>query len=278
MAGCAGSCQIEEEGLRTSPRMIVAQVPDPVLRRALRAAAHPEEDVITEVDLVAQAVDAGFPRLGVSVGAAPAAWDAIPVLALDEALLRRWDVERRAADTPVTRSDDLARRLRLLIDRSANDRTWVDGTLADLTRAVGAQLPPALRSFGRRVMEFPTHYTDLRTLADACNASRGALKARFRRRGLASPYTYLRWFRIMTVAAVLADRSVTLASAAHRLGFTSDGNLCRMMGALTGLTPTEVRTVHGWNRLLISFAWLHLTPTALEGWSALDDLFVRRAA
>ena len=54
------------------------------------------------------------------------------------------------------------------------------------------------------------------------------------------------------------------------MGFTSDGNLCRMMSNVCGMTPTEVRTIHGWNRLLISFAWLHLTPDALEAWADLE--------
>jgi AraC-like DNA-binding protein len=260
--------------------MIVAHIPDPVLRRAVRSAAHPEEDVVTQETLIVEAVESGFARLVVSTGGpgGPAAWGRVPVLALDESLLRQWEAERRAAASPPGRLEDLTRRLRLLIHRAATDRTWVDTTLAELTRAAGTQLPRPLRTFGRRVMEFPTHYTDLRTVAHLCNVSRGALKAKFRRRGLASPYTYLRWFRIMTVAATLSDRSVTVASAAHRLGFTSDGNLCRMMGALTGLTPTEVRTVRGWNRLLISFAWLHLTRDALEAWTSLEDLFEQRAA
>jgi hypothetical protein len=31
--------------------------------------------------------------------------------------------------------------------------------------------------------------------------------------------------------------------------------------------------VRGWNRLLITFAWMHLTPEALEAWAGLDELF-----
>jgi AraC-like DNA-binding protein len=165
-----------------------------------------------------------------------------------------------------------------LIERSASEATWVDSALADLSRAAGARLPAPLRGFARRILEFPVHYKSLHPISKACGVTRGALKARFRRRGLASPYTYLRWLRIMAVAELLSDRSVSVATAAHRLGFTSDGNLCRMMGALTGLTPTEVRTVRGWQRLLITFAWIHLTPEALDAWTELDGLFGRRVA
>jgi AraC-like DNA-binding protein len=82
----------------------------------------------------------------------------------------------------------------------------------------------------------------------------------------------------MSVAEVLSDRSVTVSAAAHRLGFTSPGNMCRTLAALTKLTPTEVRTVRGWNTLLLSFAWTHLTPQALEAWADLEELFERRVA
>jgi AraC-like DNA-binding protein len=89
---------------------------------------------------------------------------------------------------------------------------------------------------------------------------------------------YLRWFRLIAAAQALSDRSVTVSSAAHRVGFTSDGNLCRTMVASAQLTPTEVRTVRGWNRMLITFAWAHLTPAALDGWAQVGPLFRRRVA
>ena len=37
-------------------------------------------------------------------------------------------------------------------------------------------------------------------------------------------------------------------------------------------------SVGGWNRLIIGFAWVHLTPEALKGWAELDELFQRRVA
>ncbi len=260
--------------------MIVSRVTDPVIRRAVCAAAHPEEDVVTDEGLAMEAIGLGLPRLVVRAGGGGGSGrtSAIPVLDLDDALLRRWEVERRKEELPAERLDYLTRRLRTLMDRSAAERTWVDGALADLTRAAGAQLPPPLRAFARRILEFPVHYTNLHALADACHTTRGALKATFRRRERPSPFTYLRWFRTMAVAHLLSDRSITVATAAYRLRFTSDGNLCRMMAASTGLTPTEVRTVGGWNRLIIGFALVHLTPEALDAWAGLDELFQRRVA
>jgi AraC-like DNA-binding protein len=260
--------------------MIVARVTHPLLRKALVGAAHPEEDVIFEAGLVGEALVSGFPRLlvradGYVVTDAPSG---ISVLDLDDVRLARWEAERRTEELPLPRLDFLTRRLSVLIERSAHDASWVDAALADLSRAAGARLPLPLRAFARRVLEFPIHYTSLHPLAKACGLSRGALKARFRRRGLDSPSTYLRWLRIIAVAKVLSDRSVTVAAAAARLGFTSDGNLCRMMASMTRLTPTEVRTIRGWNTLLIGFAWAHLTPEHLDAWAGLDGLFERRVA
>jgi AraC-like DNA-binding protein len=260
--------------------MIVARCNDPVLRRALRAAAPVEEDVVTNPDLAAEALHWRLARLLVRDDGFVAGdrRGQIPVLDLDDVTLRRWEAERRAAEVPMSRADFLARRLRALIEPSAGDASWVDAALADLSRAAGARLPLPLRAFARRIMEFPTCYRSLHDVARACGLSRGALKARFRRRGLASPSIYLRWFRLMAAAEMLSDRSATVSASAHRVGFTSAGNLCRTMATLAQLTPTEVRTVHGWNKLLITFAWTHLTADALAAWAGLDRLFERRAA
>ena len=260
--------------------MIVARITDPLLRKALAAAGHPEEDVILEARAVEDALHFGFPRLFVRAGdfVGAEAPPGIPVIDLDDLLLEHWEIERWAHELPLPKLDFLTARLRGRIERSAQEGSWVDAALADLSRAAGARLPLPLRTFTRRVLEFPIHYTTLHPLAKGCGLTRGALKARFRRRGLDSPSMYLRWLRTLAVAHVLSDRSTTVAQAAARLGFTSDGNLCRMMASLTRLTPTDVRTVRGWNTLLISFAWQHLTSDALDAWASLGGLFERRVA
>lgn len=264
--------------------MIISYVSDPFVRAALLKAGHPEEDVILDARLADEALTFGYPRLVVCTQAEggrvflPRGESGPPVLVLESTLLSRWEDEWRSDSEGVARIEWMARRIRELVRREAWEVSWVDRALSDLGRAAGMPLPPALRGFGRRVMEFPSHYDDLHPLAEACGLSRGALKARFRRKGLPSPYAYLRWFRSMAVAYALSDRSVTVAQVASRLGYTSDGNLCRSMLSLTRLTPTEARTIHGWNRLLISFAWMHLGPDALAAWRGMDDLFVARVA
>ncbi len=264
--------------------MIVALVSDPHLRAAVRLAAHPEEDVIVDHDLAVRALELGCPRVVLRTAGGVGApttrrWvQGVRTVALTDAVLARWEAQRREAQIRLARVDFLAARLGEILEREPDEVTWVDRTLAELGRAAGAPLPDPLRGFVRRILEFPSHYRDLYPLAESCGLSRGALKARFRRRTLASPSTYLRWLRLIASANALADRSVTVAEAAQRLGFTSDGNLCRSMSSLTGLTPTEARTVRGWNRILITFAWKHLGDDALEAWRGLDDLFVARRA
>ncbi len=260
--------------------MIVVQVADPSLRRAVVRAVHVEEDVFVGRRIASAAIERGFPRLVVRYKgeAGSSLPPEMPLLEIDGLMLGRWESEWVAFGCPIVRSEYLTERLRVLLDRAGTDATWVDRSLADLTKAAGAQLPPPLRSFARRVLEFPVHYTTLHTLADAYGMSRGALKARFRRRGLSSPATYLRWFRIMAVARLLSDESVTVAAAAERLGFTSSGNLCRMMSTVAEMTPTEAKTSSGWNRIVISIARVHLSPKLLEAWVSFGELLERRAA
>jgi len=259
--------------------MIVAFVSDPFQRTALIRAARVDEDVVLERNKAMEALELGFPRLLVYSGESGSSSEvlgvdpAIPVLVLTRSRLREWELLRGRSAVPASRMEHLGECLRHAIADSANKVSWVYRTLAELSRAAGAPLPPALRTFSRKILEFPSHYDDLMPMAASIGMSRGALKARFRRRGLTSPYTYLRWFRIMACAHVLSDRSVTIAQTAHRLGFTSDGNLCRTIASLTAITPTELRSVRGWNRLLISFAWKHLDADALEGWRGLEDVF-----
>ena len=259
--------------------MIAVHVSDPTLRRAVLRAASPEEDVFDGV-LARDAVEFGTPRLLVLEEGLRwrGRFDRAPVLEIRGAMLREWDGARRALELPPTRLEFVTDRLAALMESSASRGSGADRTLAELSRAAGARLPEPLRGFGRRVMEFSHHYRSLHSLAEACGTSRGALKARFRRRDLATPSTCLRWFRIFAVADLLSDPEVTVAAAARRLGFTSDGNLCRMLSAVTGMTPTRMRDPAGWRALLLDFAGRHLGPDDLEGWATLDDLFRRRAA
>ena len=266
--------------------MIVGFSSDPILRAALRRTAHPEEDVVLDDRLAVQALDQGFPRVVVYVpeDGHPltrrlAQLDGeIRTLAVTHATLRGWEVDRRGREVPPPRVVHTAERLASLLGPDLHAPTWVDRALADLARAAGARLPVPLRTMGRRVMEFPVHYADLHGLSESTGMSRGALKARFRRRGLPSPSHYVRWFRVLAAAQILSDRSVTTLEAAHRLGFTTGGNFCRTVKSVTGCTSSEIRSVLGWNRLLVTFAWRSLGPGARAAWDTLGDLFEREVA
>jgi len=167
--------------------------------------------------------------------------------------------------------DDLARRLAAAIQEVALESTWVDRLLAHLSRSVGAPLPLAFRAFTRHALELPARYTDLSGISEAAGVSRGALKARFRRKELESPYTYLRWLRAFAVAELLVDPDTTVASAASALGFTSDTNMCRMVKALTGATPGSLRDSGARRRLHAAFVHRHMDEEARAGWSRLGE-------
>ncbi len=266
--------------------MILAPVADPVLRAAIRKAALPEEDVFFSRDEVRRAARLGFPRLLVFApeeGVDPAHFldprgEQPAVLALTRPTLQGWEMARRSTGLAVGRIDDSALRLRVLMRDTAGPAVWVDGLLKDVSRVVGRSLPLEFRGLARRVLEYPARYHDLHALADLTGLSRGALKARFRRRGLPSPARYLRWLRILAASHVLRDPLETTLTTSFRLGFASDGNFCRCVQGTAGTTPSRIRTREGRMALLVRFVEECLDTRCLAGWEELRGLFFREAA
>jgi AraC-like DNA-binding protein len=265
--------------------MLVSSLADPVLRGALLRAARRDEDVVTDADDIDAALDQGFPRLVVAdeegrelLRRAGRAAPHVPRLTLTFRQVGAWEAARRAREIPPARVEWLGRRLQEQVSATTLSSTWVDRTLRDLARAAGRPLPTAFLGVARRVLEHPSRYEDLHEVAALAGMSRGAVKARFRRRDLPSPYTYVRWLRALAAAHVLSDPSVTVLCASTRLGFTSSGNFCRMLQTTTGLAPSRLREAGGRERLLITFARDHLGSGALDAWKTLGALFLRQSA
>ncbi len=254
---------------------------DPILLPSVQRAARPDEEVVCDPAWVDEALARGWPRAMVCDdrrGAVPPGRPDVAVIHVPPERVRSWDRARRRYDVPPERVRFAADRIAAMLDEASPPVTWVDVLLGDLGRLAGGSLPLPLRAFARYTLELPVRYTDLNDLTGTAGMSRGALKARFRRRDLDSPFTYLRWFRAMAVAEVLADPSVTVAAAAERLGFTSGTNMCRMVRSLTGATPGTLRGRGARRWLRVAFANAHLTGQALRGWARLDDVFGRRVA
>lgn len=266
--------------------MIVALLTDPFLRATVREAADRDEDVFWSPKEVRAALDRGYPRLAVhAAGDAHPLGDPrrlvpteIPLVAITEATLRAWETARRSEGFSVSRTEDHGRRLRDLMADLPPGQPWVDEFFRDLSRAAGSGLPRALRGFGRRVLEHPARYQDLHAVAELTGLTRGALKARFRRREMPSPYTYLRWFRVFAASHVLSNPEVTTEEAAHRLGLHSSGNFCRYVQEVSGLAPSGIRDPVGRARLLVRFVGECLSREDAEGWASLDDIFLEGAA
>lgn len=266
--------------------MIIAPVTDRSLRAIIRRAALPVEDVFYGQEEVRSALRFGYPRLLICLAEQqeslrrllPAESRRPPVLALAKPTLRSWAEAWGADGLAVSPLDDSALRLRQIIGDMAQKDDWVEGVFAELTQIVGRGLPPEFRGFARRVLEFPYHYSSVEVLGTTAGLSAGALKGRFRRRGLPSPSRYLRWFRLLAAAQVLSDSRETILSASFRLGFASDGNFCRWVTATSGLPPSSLRDWDSRLRIVIRLAEDCLPASALRDWKRLGGLFLSDAA
>ncbi len=266
--------------------MILAALSDGFLRQSAAHAVLPEEDLVLLEGEVLEALRFGFPRLFLHDGdpnaslvqSARVLRPGLPSLGLTQGTVREWDRGWRQSRSRASRVEDAGQRLRSLMALSASTPRWVEDVFQHLSRATGGPLPPAFRGFSRRILEFPRRYGDLHSVAALTGHSRDALKARFRRRDIASPSRYLRWLRTVAVAYALGEEGATTSTVAYRLGYSSGGNLCRSVQGLVGHTTLELREPIARSRLLLRLAGELLTSEQLDGWRALDDLFLRRVA
>jgi AraC-like DNA-binding protein len=139
-----------------------------------------------------------------------------------------------------------------------------------MKESVGRGLPPALQSFLRRVLEDPSGYSDLQAVQARAGISAGALKGRFRRRDLPSPFDYLRWGRVLAASHLLKNPKRSVATTARLLGMGTSGNLCRYVLTTTGLSPGHFRTPGGRETLNLAFRWRLLALEALHEWDTLE--------
>ena len=263
--------------------MILAAVRDPFLLHSVRRAALPAEDVFSSENDVSDALQLGFPRVAVIErgiegeveGMLRARGSDLPVLEL--ATLDLPGLKRSPSAIAIQRIDTAPARMRQLINEAALPVDWVEGLLRDLGRAAGHALPPELSALGRRTLEFPSRYARLDEVAEAVGLTPGALKARFRRRDLPSPFAYTTRLRALCASELLSRHDMTTARVAFHLGYSSNGNLCRAFRALTGLTLSQASTLEGRLDVLTRISREVLTPDYLRRWAALDPLFVRAA-
>lgn len=266
--------------------MVIAPIQDRTLRSIVRRAAFPEEDVFHGAEDVREALQFGYPRILVcrledqKRVRALFSTDhySVPVLTLADPTLRGWRNAWEVDGLAVSQIDDSALRLRSLMGEVAGRADWVEAVYSDLMQTVGRGLPREFRGFSRRVFESPVRYSTLRATGEAFGLSAGALKARFRRRGLPSPHRHLSWFRLLAASRVLADPSETILSASYRMGFASDGNFCRWINSTSGLTPTDLRQWNGRLLLIVRMAERFLSEDHLKVWDSFSGVFLRQVA
>jgi AraC-like DNA-binding protein len=266
--------------------MILAPLRDPFLRAAVRRAGLPEEDIFCCPTGVQEALAFGYPRLLVfepgsltwSLERRLASASDLPTLPIDNTILRHLRPSGLHSWDGGSMVDDAARRLRALMQEAGARATWVEGFFSDLARITGSSAPLEFRGFARRILEYPIRYSSPRVMGSVAELSPGAMKERFRRRGLPSPALYTRWLRLIAAARVLSEPGVTTLAASFRMGFSSDGNFCRWVQATSGLSPSGLRSGEGRLALLARFSHRCLENRALEKWRSLEGLFLRDVA
>lgn len=261
--------------------MIIIDLKDPILERAVVSVAHPDEDVFPLATVGAAVFRHGYPRLVVrqtkapvfeSVRIVPGRDSDVPSLVVTAGTLARWRFERRATGVRGPEEQGFANRLEAVV-AEAPRIVWIDSLFRSLERASGGALPQAFRGMARRVLEYPLYYGSLGAVADRVSLTSGALQGRFFRRSLSSPSEHLRWLRLFALANGLKDESLTVADAAARFGYTSAGNLCRSLRNTISRAPTELRDPMVMVSLYVQFAQEYLGPRQREGWKGLEDLF-----
>lgn len=269
--------------------MIAVTLSPGPLRDGFVRAARPDEDVICGKDGALEALERGFPRLVVTTAAelsflkrvAARGPGGVSLLAFVDSRAAQYlgasegEVRVTAAIVGV---DDHPARIAALV-RNAAATSYADRVLDFLSESANFPLPSAFSGFARRVLEYPALYSDLHGIARLTGLSQGALKARFRRRDLPSPFLYLRWLRILAAAHLLSSRpEVSIGQSALRLGFSSGPNLARAVCGLTGLIPSELRQTAALFRLVNRFARGNLARYQLAVWEDFRPLFIRSAA
>ena len=263
--------------------MILAPLKDRSLLRAVRRASLQVEDVFVEADDILAALRAGSPRVSIL----EPKWDeavvrlirqrgsTLPILEVAPYDLRNL---QSAMTSVLTRQVDIDPvRLRRMIERVARPMGWVDGLLRDLGRASGRPLPLELRALARRVLEFPSRYSSTEDVAGTAGLTSGAMKARFRRLGLPSPFAYTVRLRALGACELLSRRGMNTTLVAYHMGYSSSGNFCRAFRQLTGLRPSMGVTVQGRLEVATAFAAELLQEEQLEKWDVVGRLFVRTA-
>lgn len=263
--------------------MILAPIKDPSLRLAVRRASLAVEDVFVETEDILAALRTGTPRVAILepgsdepvVRLIRRVGSKLPILEIAPYDLRNL---RYSTTSVVTRQIDIDPvRLRRMIEQVARPMGWVDGILRDLSHVAGRPLPLELRALARRVLEFPSRYALTEEVAGTAGLTPGAMKARFRRRGLPSPFAYTARLRALYACEFLSRRGMTTTSVAYQMGYSSSGNFCRAFLKLTGFRSSVGATVQGRLAVTTSFGADLLRADQLDGWDHLGPLFVRAA-
>jgi AraC-like DNA-binding protein len=136
---------------------------------------------------------------------------------------------------------------------------------AIVLNALAPRLTDKAYSLVAHGLRLATRRATVEELAFATGVSPKTLQRRVARNGLGSPSELLAWCRILLAAQLLDDYAATTASVARALRFPSVAAFRRTLRSLTGLRPTELRTLGGLEYLVERFLATYADQVSHDG-------------
>jgi len=131
----------------------------------------------------------------------------------------------------------ISRMIDLLIIRSL--RTWAERYPGPSAALSDDRVGKALRA----IHEEPEHAWTLDNLAQCAAMSRSAFAEHFTKLVGDSPLRYLTRWRLSLAEEMLRSGSVSVAEAAHRVGYRSEAGFSRAFKAHHGYTPNAAKPI-----------------------------------
>jgi len=125
--------------------------------------------------------------------------------------------------------------------RRAVDNAIVHACEAQLWTSVMPLIPAAAHSTVQYCIEHSGQPISVAEIGRSVGLPERTLNARLRRAGLPSAQEVIGWCRLVRVACLLHDPSLTLEVVAARLGFSTPSAVNALVMRLTGTTPSSLR-------------------------------------
>lgn len=141
-----------------------------------------------------------------------------------------------------------------------------EGLTADLLVAltqIWRDVPVEVRRFFIYLFRVAPKVTSVRALCRLLGVAQTTFNGPFFRVGVPSVKTYLAMFRLLHVAAILEDESISVANVSVTMNYSSPQHLCRHVNIALGMTARTFRTL-GFHQLLTHIVHRLFVPFRAE--------------